>query len=52
MIYKALIMFFCFADYIGHIKLVNGQVLGDNLVLDDADIASSLRVMLHVQTHE
>ncbi|WZY92346.1 hypothetical protein YC2023_064675 [Brassica napus] len=39
-------------DYIGHIKLVNGQVLGDNLVLDDADIASSRRVMLHVQTHD
>ncbi|WZY94533.1 hypothetical protein YC2023_066862 [Brassica napus] len=39
-------------DYIGHIKLVNGQVLGDNLVLDDADIASSRKVMLHVQTHD
>nr|VDD12969.1 unnamed protein product [Brassica rapa] len=39
-------------DYIGHIKLVNGQVLGENLVLDDADIASSRRVMLHVQTHD
>ncbi|KAH0883960.1 hypothetical protein HID58_060056 [Brassica napus] len=26
-------------DYVGHIKLVNGQVLNDSLVLDDADIA-------------
>ncbi|KAF3556255.1 hypothetical protein F2Q69_00013249 [Brassica cretica] len=34
-------------DYVGHIKLVNGQ-----LVLDDAEIASSRRVLLHVQTHE
>ncbi|CAN6990596.1 unnamed protein product [Brassica rapa subsp. trilocularis] len=35
-------------DYVGHIKLVNGQVLNDSLVLDDADIASSRRVLLHV----
>ncbi|KAF2610702.1 hypothetical protein F2Q70_00008058, partial [Brassica cretica] len=39
-------------DYVGHIKLVNGQVLNDSLVLDDAEIASSRRVLLHVQTHE
>ncbi|KAG5415615.1 hypothetical protein IGI04_003182 [Brassica rapa subsp. trilocularis] len=39
-------------DYVGHIKLVNGQVLNDSLVLDDADIASSRRVLLHVQTHD
>ncbi|KAG5393653.1 hypothetical protein IGI04_023616 [Brassica rapa subsp. trilocularis] len=39
-------------DYVGHIKLVNGQVLSDSLVLDDAEIASSRRVLLHVQTHD
>ncbi|CDY38328.1 BnaA02g18210D [Brassica napus] len=39
-------------DYVGHIKLVNGQVLNDSLVLDDAEIASSRRVLLHVQTHD
>ncbi|XP_013687942.1 uncharacterized protein LOC108872197 [Brassica rapa] len=39
-------------DYVGHIKLVNGQVLSDSLVLDDAEIAASSRVMLHVQTHD
>nr|VDD50391.1 unnamed protein product [Brassica oleracea] len=39
-------------DYVGHIKLVNGQVLSDTLVLDDAEIASSRRVLLHVQTHD
>ncbi|CAN7034841.1 unnamed protein product [Brassica oleracea var. botrytis] len=41
-----------FADYVGHVKLVNGQVLNDSLVLDDAEIASSRRVLLHVQTHD
>ncbi|WZZ27754.1 hypothetical protein YC2023_011155 [Brassica napus] len=39
-------------DYVGHIKLVNGQVLSDSIVLDDAEIASSRRVLLHVQTHD
>ncbi|CAN7042807.1 unnamed protein product [Brassica rapa subsp. trilocularis] len=39
-------------DYVGHIKLVNGQVLSDSLMLDDAEIASSPRVLLHVQTHD
>ncbi|CDY49657.1 BnaC09g41350D [Brassica napus] len=34
-------------DYVGHIKLVNGQVLNDSLVLDDVEIASSRRVLLH-----
>ncbi|CAF2130351.1 unnamed protein product [Brassica napus] len=39
-------------DYVGHIKLVNGQVLSDSIVIDDAEIASSRRVLLHVQTHD
>ncbi|KAG2298878.1 hypothetical protein Bca52824_035350 [Brassica carinata] len=39
-------------DYIGHIKLVNGQVPGGNLLLDEADVAASRRVDLHVQTHD
>uniref|UniRef100_A0A0D3AW05 Replication factor A C-terminal domain-containing protein n=1 Tax=Brassica oleracea var. oleracea TaxID=109376 RepID=A0A0D3AW05_BRAOL len=39
-------------DYVGHIKLVNGQVLNDSLVLDESEIASTRRVLLHVQTHE
>ncbi|CDY62995.1 BnaCnng41260D [Brassica napus] len=40
-------------DYVGHIKLVNGQVLNDSLLVqDDAEIASSRRVLLHVQTHD
>ncbi|CAN6908006.1 unnamed protein product [Brassica oleracea] len=39
-------------DYAGHIKLVNGQVLSDSLLLDEAEIAASRRVDLHVQTHD
>ncbi|KAL0796445.1 hypothetical protein Bca101_067822 [Brassica carinata] len=39
-------------DYIGHIKLVNGQVPSDSLLLDEANIAASRRVDLHVQTHD
>ncbi|CAN6842130.1 unnamed protein product [Brassica oleracea] len=39
-------------DYVGHIKLVNGQDLNDSLVVDEAEIASTRRVLLHVQTHD
>ncbi|KAF2568322.1 hypothetical protein F2Q68_00027826 [Brassica cretica] len=39
-------------DYIGHIKLVNGKVPSDGLLLDDAEIDVSRRVELHVQTHD
>ncbi|KAG2256105.1 hypothetical protein Bca52824_075399 [Brassica carinata] len=39
-------------DYIGHIKLVNGKVPSDGLLLDEAEIAGSRRVELHVQTHD
>ncbi|XP_013632743.1 PREDICTED: uncharacterized protein LOC106338271 [Brassica oleracea var. oleracea] len=39
-------------DYIGHIKLVNGKVPSDSLLLDEAEIAASRRVELLVQTHD
>ncbi|KAF3497752.1 hypothetical protein DY000_02054313 [Brassica cretica] len=39
-------------DYIGHIKLVNGKVPSDGLLLDDAEIDVSRRAELHVQTHD
>ncbi|KAL0817065.1 hypothetical protein Bca101_073509 [Brassica carinata] len=39
-------------DYVGHIKLVNGQVLSDGPLLDETEIAASRRVELHVQTHD
>ncbi|KAL0855178.1 hypothetical protein Bca101_060330 [Brassica carinata] len=39
-------------DYIGHIKLVNGQTPSESLLLDEANIVASRRVDLHVQTHD
>ncbi|KAG2265774.1 hypothetical protein Bca52824_072853 [Brassica carinata] len=39
-------------NYVGHIKLVNGKVPSDSLLLDEAEIAASRRVDLHVQTHD
>ncbi|XP_048624109.1 uncharacterized protein LOC106404337 [Brassica napus] len=39
-------------DYIGNIKLVNGQVLSDGPLLDETEIAASRRVEFHVQTHD
>ncbi|CAF1932692.1 unnamed protein product [Brassica napus] len=40
------------SDYIGHIKLVNEKVPSDSLLLDEAEIAPSRRVEIHVQTHD
>ena len=45
-------MFYLIADYVGHMKLVNEQTLSDSLVLDEVEIASSRRILVHVQTHE
>ncbi|KAL0827359.1 hypothetical protein Bca101_051037 [Brassica carinata] len=39
-------------DYVGHLKLVNGQTLNDSVVLDEEEIASTRRLLLHVQTHD
>ncbi|XP_048604711.1 uncharacterized protein LOC106383393 [Brassica napus] len=39
-------------DYIGHISLVNEQTLNESLVLDEVEIASMRRILVHVQTHE
>ncbi|KAF3610892.1 hypothetical protein DY000_02047936 [Brassica cretica] len=39
-------------DYVGHMKLVNGQTLNDSLVLDEVEIASTRRILVHVQTHD
>ncbi|KAF8052063.1 hypothetical protein N665_1615s0007 [Sinapis alba] len=38
-------------DYVGHIKLVNEQALNDSLVLDEDEIASTRRILVHVQTY-
>ncbi|KAH0897579.1 hypothetical protein HID58_047147 [Brassica napus] len=39
-------------DYVGHIKLVGEQALTAGLVLDEVEIASSRRLMVHLQTHD
>ncbi|KAF2585282.1 hypothetical protein F2Q70_00034983 [Brassica cretica] len=39
-------------DYVGYVKLVNEQALSDSLVLDEVEIASSRRILVHVQTHD
>ncbi|KAL0774778.1 hypothetical protein Bca101_039930 [Brassica carinata] len=39
-------------DYVGHMKLVNEQALSDSLVLDEVEIASSRRILVHVQTRD
>ncbi|XP_018475882.1 uncharacterized protein LOC108847192 [Raphanus sativus] len=38
-------------DFVGHMKLVNGKPLSEGMVLDEAEIASTRRILLHVQTH-
>lgn len=50
--YRVLSFNFFLADFVGHIKLVNEQVLNDGIVLDEGDKASTQRVLVHVQTHE
>ncbi|CAF2121878.1 unnamed protein product [Brassica napus] len=39
-------------DYVGHMKLVNGQTLTDHIVLDEADIAEKRHLCVHIQTHD
>ncbi|KAF3551805.1 hypothetical protein DY000_02004239 [Brassica cretica] len=38
--------------FFGHIKLVNEHPLSDSLVLDEVEIASSRRILVHVQTQD
>ncbi|CAG7891934.1 unnamed protein product [Brassica rapa] len=39
-------------DFLGHIKLVNELPLSDSLVLDEVEIVSSKRILVHVQTQD
>ncbi|KAH0906081.1 hypothetical protein HID58_037908 [Brassica napus] len=39
-------------DYVGHMRLVNGQTLTDHTVLDEVAIAEKRHLCVHVQTHE
>ncbi|KAF2604777.1 hypothetical protein F2Q70_00026486 [Brassica cretica] len=40
------------ADYVGHMKLVNGQRITDHMILDEVDIAEKRHLCVHVQTHD
>lgn len=39
-------------DVIGHLKLVNGQSLNESPFIDDAELATTRRILVHVQSHE
>ncbi|KAG2257983.1 hypothetical protein Bca52824_077277 [Brassica carinata] len=39
-------------DYVGHMKLVNGQTISDHIVLDEVDISEKWHICVHVQTHD
>ncbi|CAN6934383.1 unnamed protein product, partial [Brassica oleracea] len=47
-----LYVLFLYAYYIGHIRLVNEQTLNESLVLDEVEIASMRRILVHVQTYD
>nr|VDD47270.1 unnamed protein product [Brassica oleracea] len=38
-------------DYVGHMKLVDGQAITERMVLDEVDIAEKRHLCVHVQTH-
>ena len=40
------------SDYVGHMKLVNGQTITEHTVLDEVDISDKRHLCVHVQTHE
>ncbi|CAN7019172.1 unnamed protein product [Brassica oleracea var. botrytis] len=40
------------SDYVGHMKLVNGQTITDHTVLDEAAIAEKRHLCVHVQPHD
>ncbi|CAN6928970.1 unnamed protein product [Brassica oleracea] len=50
--FEAALLFNLIADFLGHIKLVNEHPLSDSLVLDEVEIASSRRILVHVQTQD
>lgn len=39
-------------DYVGHLKLVNGKTMSDSLVIDEVEIVSARRILLHVQAYD
>ena len=40
------------AGTVGHMKLVNEQTLIEHPILDEVEIATTLHILVHVQSHE
>ncbi|CAG7890077.1 uncharacterized protein LOC103839974 isoform X1 [Brassica rapa] len=38
-------------DYVGHMRLINGQAMTEHLIIDESDIAEKRHLVVHVQTH-
>ena len=39
-------------DVLGHMKLVDGQSLTERPTIDEAKVATTRHIMIHVQSHE
>ena len=46
------VYYFVISDFVGHMKLVNGQTITDHIVLDEADITEKRHLCVHVQSLE
>ncbi|KAL0823666.1 hypothetical protein Bca101_047343 [Brassica carinata] len=38
-------------DYVGHMRLINGQDMTEHLIIDESDIVEKRHLVVHVQTH-
>ncbi|KAL0788850.1 hypothetical protein Bca101_005096 [Brassica carinata] len=38
-------------DYVGHMRLINGQAMTEHLIIDESDIVEKRHLVVHVQTH-
>ena len=39
-------------DVLGHMKLVDGQCVTERPIIDEAKVATTRHIMIHVQLHE
>ncbi|CAN6839902.1 unnamed protein product [Brassica oleracea] len=38
-------------DYVGHMRMINGQDMTEHLIIDESDIVEKRHLVVHVQTH-
>ncbi|KAL0682547.1 hypothetical protein Bca4012_049394 [Brassica carinata] len=38
-------------DYVGHMRLINGQAMTEHLIIDESNIVEKRHLVVHVQTH-